>query len=70
MDEEEGGDISFCCEHGDGGAVPVGYKHRVPPQHFKYQIESLYTSNISYHIFHHSHSDYDLQLICKHECNW
>lgn len=33
------------------------------------QVERLYTSNISYHIFSHPHSDFHLQLICKHERN-
>lgn len=33
------------------------------------QAESINAPNISYHIFYHPHSDFHLQLICKHERN-
>lgn len=36
---------------------------------FTRQVESLYTSNSSYHVFYHPHSDLHLQLIHKHERN-
>lgn len=66
MSGEEGSDTSFCCGHGDAGAFPADCKHRVCPQHLRW---AMCLVEILYHIFHHPYSDFNLQLLCKHECN-